>query len=139
MKIKDYNQMMRYLTSTGEFTRNRGVSKDKVKPHSVLDKTSQRIAELHHVYDGGPKPNNLTNKPKENMKTTDRKLFKQPKKNEVKPFIKKVEPLKIDVSGIDVGLTELENTVKPSPAAEPAPIRRKEPSKGLAYLLGVDE
>ena len=160
MKEKDYNQMMRYLTSTGEFSRNRGVSKlqgmknkfiehrqklgdviknqkdnkvtvmNRVKEKVREEDISERIARMHHIYDGGPKPKHMDNqtiKTAEEMQKT--KPFKQPKKVAT-------APLKIDFSGIDANIRALEEVEKPA-SITPKTVKKK--SEGLAYLLGVDE
>lgn len=159
MKIKDYNQMMRYLTSTGEFSRNRGVPKqqgmknkfiehrqklgdvinnqkdnkvvvmNRVKEKVREEDISERIARMHHIYDGGPRPKHMDNpkiKAAEDMKKI--KPFKQP--------IKDVKPVDIDVTGIDANLRVLEDIQTPTPTA-PKTVKKK--SEGLAYLLGIDE
>ena len=159
MKIKDYNQMMRYLTSTGEFSRNRGVPKqqgmknkfiehrqklgdvinnqkdnkvvvmNRVKEKVREEDISERIARMHHIYDGGPRPKHMDNptiKAAEDMKKI--KPFKQP--------IKDVKPVDIDVTGIDANLRVLEDIETPTPTA-PKTVKKK--SEGLAYLLGIDE
>ena len=123
MKIKDYNQMMRYLKSTGEFSRNR--VKEKVREEDV----SERIARMHHIYDGGPRPKHMDNptiKAAEDMKKI--KPIKQP--------VKDVKPVDIDVTGIDANLRVLEDIQTP-PVAAPKTVKKK--SEGLAYLLGIDE
>ena len=37
MKIREYNQMMRYLTSTGEFAKNRKIEVKPKKTGEVID------------------------------------------------------------------------------------------------------
>jgi hypothetical protein len=161
MKIKDYNQMMRYLTSTGEFTRNRGVPKqqgmknkfiehrqklgdvirnqkdnkvtvmNRVKEKVREEDISERIARMHHIYDGGPKPKHMDNP---TIKTTEEmqkiKPIKQPKKAAT------ATPLKIDFSGIDANIRAFEEVEKPASIA-PKTVKKK--SEGLAYLLNIDE
>ena len=153
--------MMRYLTSTGEFSRNRGVSKlqgmknkfiehrqklgdviknqkdnkvtvmNRVKEKVREEDISERIARMHHIYDGGPKPKHMDNptiKTAEEMQKT--KPFKQPKKAAT------ATPLKIDFSGIDANIRAFEEVEKPA-SITPKTVKKK--SEGLAYLLNIDE
>ena len=90
---------------------------------------SERIARMHHIYDGGPKPKHMDNptiKAAEDMKKI--KPIKQP--------VKDVKPVDIDVTGIDANLRVLEDIQTPTPTA-PKTVKKK--SEGLAYLLGIDE
>ena len=159
MKLKDYKQMMAYLTSTGEFSRNRGLSKkdayknkfiehrqkvqdvinnqkdnkvtvmNRVKTKKREEDFSERLARLHHLHDDGPRPKHMDNK---NIKSYEE--MQEMKK--VKTPIKKIEPVKIDFTGINTSLNDLENLKKASPIK---PTIRKKKSEGLAYLLGIDE
>ena len=159
MKLKDYKQMMSYLTSTGEFSRNRGLSKkdayknkfiehrqkvqdvinnqkdnkvtvmNRVKTKPREEDIIERAQRFHYLYDNGPKPKHMDNK---NIKTFEE--MQEMKK--VKTPTKKIEPVKIDFTGINTSLNELENLKKTSPIK---PTIRKKKSEGLAYLLGIDE
>jgi hypothetical protein len=138
MKISEYNQMMRYLTSTGEFSRNKGVSKKDAmkkilkekKPVVREEDISERIARMHHIYDNGPRPKHMDNP---NIKSTEdmKKIIKP-----IKKPVKTITPVKIDFDGINTSLNTLEQLDNTAPIK---PTERKKKSEGLAYLLGVDE
>ena len=140
MKIKEYEQMMRYLTSTGEFKRNSNKKgnyivktakkfDDETKPKVREETISERIESMHHIYDGGPKPKHMDNK---NIKSYEemQKIIKPSKK------IKKIlSPVKIDFSGIDADLASLESSMNsPEPVYK---LPKEEKLEGLETILGV--
>ena len=113
MKIKEYNQMMNYLT------------RPKQKPIKREETMPERIARLQYTYDNaGTKPKHMDNP---NIYTHEQKPFKKK--------IKKTEPLKIDITGINNSLNAYEKLNKPDPVK---PIKREERLEGLAGILGVD-
>ena len=134
MKVKEYEQMMRYLTSTGEFKRNKNTKgnyivenakkfDDETKPKVREETISERIESMHHIYDGGPKPKHMDNKnikTFEEMQSVNKVIDYSPKKTErpfvkdaIKPFkkIKKISPVNIDISGIRTDLNKYENII----------------------------
>ena len=140
MKVKEYEQMMRYLTSTGEFKRNKNTKgnyivenakkfDDETKPKVREETISERIESMHHIYDGGPKPKHMDNK---NIKSYEemQKINKPFKK------IKKIlSPVKIDFSGIDADLASLESSMNsPEPVYK---LPKEEKLEGLETILGV--
>ena len=140
MKIKEYEQMMLYLTSTGEFKRNKNTKgnyivenakkfDDETKPKVREETISERIESMHHIYDGGPKPKHMDNK---NIKSYEemQKINKPFKK------IKKIlSPVKIDFSGIDADLASLESSMNsPEPVYK---LPKEEKLEGLETILGV--
>ena len=140
MKIKEYEQMMRYLTSTGEFKRNKNTKgnyivenakkfDDETKPKVREETISERIESMHHIYDGGPKPKHMDNK---NIKSYEemQKINKPFKK------IKKIlSPVKIDFSGIDADLASLESSMNSPEPVYKLPVEEK--LEGLETILGV--
>ena len=140
MKIKEYEQMMRYLTSTGEFKRNSNKKgnyivktakkfDDETKPKVREETISERIESMHHIYDGGPKPKHMDNK---NIKSYEemQKINKPFKK------IKKIlSPVKIDFSGIDADLASLESSMNSPEPVYKLPVEEK--LEGLETILGV--
>ena len=140
MKVKEYEQMMRYLTSTGEFKRNKNTKgnyivenakkfDDETKPKVREETISERIESMHHIYDGGPKPKHMDNK---NIKSYEemQKINKPFKK------IKKIlSPVKIDFSGIDADIDSLECSMNsPEPVYK---LPKEEKLEGLETILGV--
>ena len=140
MKVKEYEQMMRYLTSTGEFKRNKNTKgnyivenakkfDDETKPKVREETISERIESMHHIYDGGPNPKHMDNK---NIKSYEemQKINKPFKK------IKKIlSPVKIDFSGIDADLASLESSMNsPEPVYK---LPKEEKLEGLETILGV--
>ena len=140
MKVKEYEQMMRYLTSTGEFKRNKNTKgnyivetakkfDDQTKPKVREETISERIESMHHIYDGGPKPKHMDNK---NIKSYEemQKINKPFKK------IKKIlSPVKIDFSGIDADLASLESSMNSPEPVYKLPVEEK--LEGLETILGV--
>ena len=152
MKLKDYNQMMSYLTRpkntlTESMKKSEFVKEQKqkrieenrinavrkkygLKPNQRPETMNERVDRLGYVYDDiGSKPKHMDNPnivAHENLKPT-KKIKK----------ISPITPLFIDTSGIDVGLTALERPVNPTPVEPPK--RPKKRSEGLAYLLGIVE
>ena len=140
MKVKEYEQMMRYLTSTGEFKRNKNTKSnyivenakkfdDETKPKVREETISERIESMHHIYDGGPKPKHMDNK---NIKSYEemQKINKPFKK------IKKIlSPVKIDFSGIDADLASLESSMNSPEPVYKLPVEEK--LEGLETILGV--
>ena len=140
MKVKEYEQMMRYLTSTGEFKRNKNTKgnyivetakkfDNETKPKVREETISERIESMHHIYDGGPKPKHMDNK---NIKSYEemQKINKPFKK------IKKIlSPVKIDFSGIDADLASLESSMNSPEPVYKLPVEEK--LEGLETILGV--
>ena len=140
MKVKEYEQMMRYLTSTGEFKRNKNTKgnyivenakkfDDETKPKVREETISERIESMHHISDGGPKPKHMDNK---NIKSYEemQKINKPFKK------IKKIlSPVKIDFSGIDADLASLESSMNSPEPVYKLPVEEK--LEGLETILGV--
>ena len=140
MKVKEYEQMMRYLTSTGEFKRNKNTKgnyivenakkfDDETKPKVREETISERIESMHHIYVGGPKPKHMDNK---NIKSYEemQKINKPFKK------IKKIlSPVKIDFSGIDADLASLESSMNSPEPVYKLPVEEK--LEGLETILGV--
>ena len=140
MKVKEYEQMMRYLTSTGEFKRNKNTKgnyivetakkfDNETKPKVRQETISERIESMHHIYDGGPKPKHMDNK---NIKSYEemQKINKPFKK------IKKIlSPVKIDFSGIDADLASLESSMNSPEPVYKLPVEEK--LEGLETILGV--
>ena len=152
MKLKDYNQMMSYLTRpkntlTESMKKSEFVKEQKqkrieenrinavrkkygLKPNQRPETMNERVDRLGYVYDDiGSKPKHM-----DNPNIVAHENLKEPKK------IKKISPITplfIDTSGIDVGLTALERPFKPTPVEPPK--RPKKKSEGLAYLLGIVE
>ena len=113
MKIKEYNQMMNYLT------------RPKKKPIKREETYPERIARLQHTHDGiGTRPKHMDNP---NIYPFEEKPIKKK--------IKKTEPLKIDITGINNSLNAYEKLNKADPIK---PIKREEKLEGLAGILGVD-
>ena len=140
MKVKEYEQMMRYLTSTGEFKRNKNTKgnyivenakkfDNETKPKVREETISERIESMHHIYDGGPKPKHMDNK---NIKSYEemQKINKPFKK------IKKIlSPVKIDFSGIDADLASLESSMNSPEPVYKLPVEEK--LEGLETILGI--
>ena len=141
MKIKEYEQMMRYLTSTGEFKRNSNKKgnyivktakkfDDETKPKVRQETMPERIDRVLYEEDGiGERPKHLDNK---NIKSfedmgTVNKPFKK---------IKKIlSPVKIDFSGIDADIDSLESSMNsPEPVYK---LPKEEKLEGLETILGV--
>jgi hypothetical protein len=113
MKVKEYQQMMNYLV------------RKKDKPIKREETIPERIARLQYTYDNaGTKPKHMDNP---NIYTHEQKPFKKK--------IKKTEPLKIDITGINNSLNAYEKLNKADPIK---PIKREERLEGLAGILGVD-
>ena len=90
MKIKEYNQMMNYLT------------RPKKKPIKREETYPERIARLQHTHDGiGARPKHMDNP---NIYPFEEKPIKKK--------IIKTEPLKIDITGINNSLNVYEKLNK---------------------------
>ena len=114
MKIKEYNQMMNYLT------------RPKKKPIKREETYPERIARLQYTYDNaGTKPKHMDNP---NIYTHEQKPFKKK--------IKKTEPLKIDITGINNSLNVYEKLNEvPEPKYK---LPEEEKLEGLTAIIGVD-
>ena len=144
MKIKEYDEMVAYLT------------RKKPKETKRLESTLERIERINHEYEGKPRPkhmdnknivsfedqeilkNNINNKPKrkdhwkEFVKTgklpevtkeeSERLKADQRVRNEMlKNYKTKTTPVKIDISGINTDLNALENSVYSPDPKRPVP------------------
>ena len=154
MKLKDYNQMMSYLTRpknnlTESIKKSEFVKEQKqkiaeqnrinsvrkkygLKPNQRPETFNERVDRLAYVYDDiGSKPKHMENPnivAHENLKPFN-------KKKKISP----TTPMFIDTSGIDLGLTELERPVNPTPVA-PEPkykLRKEEKLEGIETILGI--
>ena len=135
MKVKEYNEMMRYLTRKKEPTIRLPVTEydkpiEKNKPKVRQESMPERIDRVLYQYDGiGKRPKHLDNK---NIKSfedmgTVNKPFKK---------IKKIlSPVKIDFSGIDADLASLESSMNSPEPDYKLPVEEK--LEGLETILGV--
>jgi|TARA_E500000318_G_C3474713_1_gene177929 hypothetical protein len=149
MKVKEYNQMMSYLTRR----------KDP-KPEVKTDPLLKRYADLTRLYDDNelavkynPTTGIYTN-PNRDVAFKDAKAANDwnmaigaadpPKrKKQIKPFnkvkktVQKTKPVNIDFEGINNGFKVIEEMRKPLEVKRPE--FRKKQSFGLPYLLNIDE
>jgi hypothetical protein len=141
MKVKEYEQMMRYLTSTGEFKRNNNKKgnyivetakkfDNETKPKVRQETMPERIDRVLYEEDGiGERPKHLDNK---NIKSfedmgTVNKPFKK---------IKKISrPINIDISGINTDLNKLENIMNKTPEPVYKPPAEEEKLEGIETIL----
>ena len=133
MKIKEYDEMVAYLT------------RKKPKETKRLETTMERIARIGHEYEGKPRPTHMDNKnivSFEDQEILKYNINKPKRKDHWKEFVKtgklpevtkeeserlkadqrvrnemlknyktKTTPVKIDISGINTDLNALENSV----------------------------
>ena len=159
MKIKEYDEMVAYLT------------RKKPKETKRVESTLERIERLNHEYEGGPRPkhmdnknivsfedqeilkNNINNKPKrkdhwkEFVKTgklpevtkeeSERLKGDLRVRNEIlKNYKTETTPVKIDITGINTDLNKLESSVYNTPEPE-LPKPKEETLEGIETILGI--
>ena len=153
MKVKEYNEMMRYLTRKKEPTIRLPVTEydkpiEKNKPKVRQESTPERIDRVLHVYDGiGKRPKHMDNKnikSFEDMQTVNKVIDYSPKKTErpfvkdaIKPFkkIKKISPVNIDISGIRTDLNKYENIINtPEPEYK---LPKRDKLEGIETILNI--
>ena len=147
MKIKEYNEMMRYLTRKKEPTIRLPVTKydepiNKTKPKVREETMSERIESMHHIYDGGPKPKHMDNKnikSYEDMQTINKVIDYSPNRTKRPQPFKKIKknsrPVNIDISGINRDLSKYEQILN---APEPKyKLRKEEKLEGIETILGI--
>ena len=156
MKIKEYNQMMSYLTrpkdnlrkimkrkvdnsnymvSNGTFKTENQIKEEEVnKDPNIL----RRIKYYTETYDNakvGKEFDLAIAQEDENLKKLRGKNIMQRNKP-IRPIKKKpTDPVKIDFSGITRDINVYENAIKADPIK---PTKREEKLEGLAAILGVD-
>jgi hypothetical protein len=148
MKLKDYNQMMSYLTRpkntlTESMKKSEFVKEQKqkrieenrinavrkkygLKPNQRPETMNERVDRLGYVYDDiGSKPKHMGN-----PNIVEFENMKKPKK------IKKISrPINIDISGIDRDLSKYEQILN---APEPKyKLRKEEKLEGIETILGI--
>jgi len=148
MKLKDYNQMMSYLTRpknnlTESMKKSEFVKEQKqkiaeqnrikakrleygLKPNQRPETFNERASRLAYVYDDiGSKPKHMGN-----PNIVEFENMKKPKK------IKKISrPINIDISGIDRDLSKYEQILN---APEPKyKLRKEEKLEGIETILGI--
>jgi len=148
MKLKDYNQMMSYLTRpknnlTESMKKSEFVKEQKqkiaeqnrikakrleygLKPNQRPETMPERVDRLAYLYDDiGSKPKHMGN-----HNIVDFENMKKPKK------IKKISrPINIDISGIDRDLSKYEQILN---APEPKyKLRKEEKLEGIETILGI--
>ena len=157
MKIKEYDEMVAYLT------------RKKPKETKRLESTLERIERINHEYEGGPRPKHMDNKNivsfedqewKNNINKPKRKdhwkefvkTGKLPKvtkeeserlkgdlrvRNEIlKNYKTETTPVKIDITGINTDLNKLESSVYNTPEPE-LPKPKEETLEGIETILGI--
>ena len=153
MKVKEYNEMMRYLTRKKEPTIRLPVTEydkpiEKNKPKVRQESTPERIDRVLHVYDGICKrPKHMDNKnikTFEEMQSVNKVIDYSPKKTErpfvkdaIKPFkkIKKISPVNIDISGIRTDLNKYENIINtPEPEYK---LPKRDKLEGIETILNI--
>ena len=138
MKIKDYDQMMQYLTrrepsaeaSKGafkEFVKEDAPAKGKIAKEFSDTSVGKWIEYNNYVYAGGPKPKNFDAMRKETIST-----LTKPKKD-MQPFVVKKEvvpvPINFDMNQAIIDVYE--------PVPEPTKAVDPDLDKGIAGILGV--
>ena len=119
MKIKEYDEMMKYLL--------------RKKPAKVrTENMTERIQRMQHLYDDGPRPKHMDNK---NIKSQeDIEKMKNKYYNDMLKKDKEVKPLKLDITGISDNLFN----DKPEPLKPDLPKRSDEElDVGIASILGL--
>jgi len=165
MKVKEYNEMMAYLTRKKEPTIRLPVTKyddpiekNKEKKMNKINRTDnirqetmpERIERSVYQYDspaGMKKPRHMDNKnikTFEEMQTVNKVIDYSPKKTErpfikdaTKPFkkIKKFSPVNIDISGIRTDLNKYENLINTPEPEYKLPKRDK--LEGIETILNI--
>ena len=153
MKVKEYNEMMRYLTRKKEPTIRLPVTEydkpiEKNKPKVRQESMPERIDRVLYQYDGiGKRPKHLDNKnikSFEDMQTVNKVIDYSPKKTQrpfvkdaIKPFkkIKKISPVNIDISGIRTDLNKYENIINtPEPEYK---LPKRDKLEGIETILNI--
>ena len=153
MKVKEYNEMMRYLTRKKEPTIRLPVTEydkpiEKNKPKVRQETSPERIDRVLYEVDGiGKRPKHLDNKnikTFEEMQTVNKVIDYSPKKTErpfikdaTKPFkkIKKFSPVNIDISGIRTDLNKYENLINtPEPEYK---LPKRDKLEGIETILNI--
>ncbi len=153
MKVKEYEEMMRYLTRKKEPTIRLPVTEydkpiEKNKPKVRQETSPERIDRVLYEVDGiGKRPKHLDNKnikSFEDMQTVNKVIDYSPKKTErpfvkdaIKPFkkIKKISPVNIDISGIRTDLNKYENIINtPEPEYK---LPKRDKLEGIETILNI--
>ena len=157
MKIKEYDEMVAYLT------------RKKPKETKRLESTLERIERINHEYEGKPRPKHMDNKNIVSFEDQEWKnnINKPKRKDHWKEFVKtgklpevtkeeserlkadrrvrnemlknyktKTTPVKIDISGINTDLNKLESSVYNTPEPE-LPKPKEETLEGIETILGI--
>jgi len=157
MKIKEYDEMVAYLT------------RKKPKETKRVESTLERIERINHEYEGGPRPKHMDNKnivSFEDQEILKNNINKPERKDHWKEFVKtgklpevtkeeserlkadrrvrnemlknyktKSTPVKIDITGINTDLNALENSVySPDPKR---PVPKEVELEGIETILGI--
>jgi len=157
MKIKEYDEMVAYLT------------RKKPKETKRVESTLERIERINHEYEGGPRPKHMDNKnivSFEDQEILKNNINKPKRKDHWKEFVKtgklpevtkeeserlkadrrvrneilknyktKSTPVKIDITGINTDLNALENSVySPDPKR---PVPKEVELEGIETILGI--
>ena len=156
MKIKEYDEMVAYLT------------RKKPKETKRVESTLERIERINHEYEGGPRPKHMDNKNIVSFEDQEWKnnINKPKRKDHWKEFVKtgklpevtkeeserlkadrrvrneilknyktKSTPVKIDITGINTDLNALENSVySPDPKR---PVPKEVELEGIETILGI--
>ena len=153
MKVKEYNEMMAYLTRKKEPTIRLPVTEydkpiEKNKPKVRQETSPERIDRVLYEVDGiGKRPKHLDNKnikTFEEMQSVNKVIDYSPKKTErpfikdaTKPFkkIKKFSPVNIDISGIRTDLNKYENLINtPEPEYK---LPKRDKLEGIETILNI--
>jgi hypothetical protein len=153
MKVKEYEEMMRYLTRKKEPTIRLPVTEydkpiEKNKPKVRQETSPERIDRVLYEVDGiGKRPKHLDNKnikTFEEMQSVNKVIDYSPKKTErpfikdaTKPFkkIKKFSPVNIDISGIRTDLNKYENLINtPEPEYK---LPKRDKLEGIETILNI--
>ena len=158
MKIKEYDEMVAYLT------------RKKPKETKRVESTLERIERINHEYEGGPRPKHMDNKnivSFEDQEILKNNINKPKRKDHWKEFVKtgklpevtkeeserlkadrrvrneilknyktKSTPVKIDITGINTDLNKLESSVYNTPEPE-LPKPKEETLEGIETILGI--
>ena len=158
MKIKEYDEMVAYLT------------RKKPKETKRVESTLERIERINHEYEGGPRPKHMDNKnivSFEYQEILKNNINKPKRKDHWKEFVKtgklpevtkeeserlkadrrvrneilknyktKSTPVKIDITGINTDLNKLESSVYNTPEPE-LPKPKEETLEGIETILGI--
>ena len=157
MKLKEYNQMMAYLTrprdslrkiikkkkdnsnymvANGTFKTENQIKEEEINKDPNLLRRIKYYTETYDNVQLGKEFDAAIKAEDENLKKVRGKTILQRNKP-IRPIIKKkpVDPVKIDFSGINRDINVYENAIKADPIK---PTKREEKLEGLAAILGVD-